>query len=95
MSMNTIGILMPGDMGHGCGKVFTENNFRVVTCLNDRSNRTKNLSYNAGIEDVQTIENVVDLSDIILSILPPEAALKQASIVNKIILQKKKISYLR
>ena len=90
MSINTIGILMPGDMGHGCGKVFTENNFRVVTCLNDRSNRTKNLSYNAGIEDVQTIENVVDLSDIILSILPPEAALKQASIVSKIILQKKK-----
>ena len=91
MSNKTIGILMPGDMGHGCGKIFLENNFRVVTCLNNRSNRTKKLSDNAGIENVQTIENVVNFSDIILSILPPEAALKQSSIVNKIILEKKNI----
>ena len=46
MSNKTIGILMPGDMGHGCGKIFLENNFRVVTCLNNRSNRTKKLSEN-------------------------------------------------
>ena len=26
----TIAILMPGDMGHGCGKAFKNNNFRVV-----------------------------------------------------------------
>ena len=26
MSKETIGILMPGDMGHGCGKVFLKNN---------------------------------------------------------------------
>jgi 3-hydroxyisobutyrate dehydrogenase-like beta-hydroxyacid dehydrogenase len=88
MSNKTIGILMPGDMGHGCGKIFLENNFRVVTCHNNRSYRTKKLSDNAGIENVQTIENVVNFSDIILSILPPEAALKQSSIVNKIILEK-------
>ena len=90
MSNKTIGILMPGDMGHGCGKVFIENNFRVITSLNGRSDRTKNLSNNAGIEDVETIENVVNFSDVILSILPPEVALKQASIVNRIILEKKK-----
>ena len=68
MSNKTIGILMPGDMGHGCGKVFIENNFRVITSLNGRSDRTKNLSNNAGIEDVETIENVVNFSDVILSI---------------------------
>lgn len=95
MSNKTIGILMPGDMGHGCGKVFIENNFRVITSLNGRSDRTKNLSNNAGIEDVKTIENVVNFSDVILSILPPEVALKQASIVNRIILEKKKTYYLR
>jgi len=33
MSKKTVGILMPGDMGHGCGKVFLENNFRVVSPL--------------------------------------------------------------
>ena len=30
MSKKTVGIIMPGDMGHGCGKVFLENNFRKL-----------------------------------------------------------------
>ena len=41
MSNETIGILMPGDMGHGCGKIFLNNNFRVISGLDGRSNRTK------------------------------------------------------
>ena len=90
MSLKTIGILMPGDMGHGCGKIFVDNNFRVVSCLNNRSDRTKKLSQLAGIEDVKTIENVVNFSDIILSILPPESAFEQAKIVNQKILESKK-----
>jgi len=94
MSKMTIGILMPGDMGHGCGKMFLENNFRVVSCLNERSNRTKKLAHTAGIEDLKTIDNVVNASEIILSILPPESAHLQAEIVNNIILKNKKlISY--
>ena len=44
MYLKTIGILMPGDMGHGCGKIFVDNNFRVISCLNKRSDRTKKLS---------------------------------------------------
>ena len=90
MSNETIGILMPGDMGHGCGKVFLKNNFRVISGLDGRSNRTKKLSTSAGIEDVGTIDNVVNYSDIILSILPPESALGQAEVVNEIILKNKK-----
>ena len=70
--------------GHGCGKVFRENDFRVVTCLNKRSVRTKQHA-SSSIEDLGTIENVVDNSDIILSILPPEFALQQAKIVSKVI----------
>ncbi|MDB3916294.1 DUF1932 domain-containing protein [Alphaproteobacteria bacterium] len=90
MSKKTVGILMPGDMGHGCGKVFLENNFRVVSALNGRSNRTKKLSETAGIEDVASIENIVNYSDIILSILPPKKAYEQAIQVNKIILKSQK-----
>ena len=52
----TIAILMPGDMGHGCGKVFRQNDFRVVTCLNKRSVRTKQLAKSSSIEDLGTIE---------------------------------------
>ena len=90
MSKKTVGILMPGDMGHGCGKVFLENNFRVVSALNGRSNRTKKLSETAGIEDLASIENIVNYSDIILSILPPEKAYEQAVQVNKVILKSQK-----
>ena len=86
----TIAILMPGDMGHGCGKAFKNNNFRVVTCLSQRSIRTKKLAELSGFEDLGTIENVVEHSDIILSILPPEFALQQAKIVNDVILKKEK-----
>ena len=94
MINKTIGILMPGDMGHGCGKVFIDNNFKVVSCLVGRSDRTRKLSHNAGIIDLKTIENVIKSADIILSILPPESALKQAKIVNDIILKvKKNITY--
>ncbi len=94
MSKGTIGVLMPGDMGHGCGKAFIENGFRVVSCLNERSERTKKLAYSSGIEDLKTIDNVIENSNLILSILPPQSALKQAEAVNKIILKyKKKITY--
>ena len=87
MSKKTIGILMPGDMGHGCGKVFLDNDLAVISALDGRSNRTKKLSESAGIENVGSIKNIVNYSDIILSILPPEAALEQAEQVNEVILE--------
>ena len=94
MAKPTIGILMPGDMGHGCGKAFVNHDFKVISCLNDRSARTKKLAKSAGIEDVETIHNVVKSADIILSILPPEKALEQSRIVNDVILElKKNITY--
>ena len=90
----TIAILMPGDMGHGCGQAFKANGFRVVSCLNQRSERTKKLALASGIEDLKTIDNVIQASDLILSILPPESALKQAETINTKILEfKKKVTY--
>ena len=79
-----IGILMPGDMGHGCGKVLKDSGFNVFTCLSNRSERTKFLSKKSGIEDTNGIECLLNKVDIILSILPPEYAISQAVIVNKV-----------
>ena len=94
ISKTTIAILMPGDMGHGCGQAFKANGFRVVSCLNQRSERTKKLAFASGIEDLKTIDNVIQASDLILSILPPESALKQAETINtKILKYKKKVTY--
>ena len=79
-----VGILMPGDMGHGCGKVLLDNGFNVFTCLSNRSERTKSLAKKSGIEDTDNIENLLNKVDIILSILPPEYAILQAKIVNNV-----------
>ncbi len=73
---------MPGDMGHGCAIAFRESGFRVVTCLAGRSARTRGLAEAAEIEMLETLEEVAREADLILSILPPEAALEQARAVS-------------
>ncbi len=78
MTVKTIAILMPGDMGHACAKVFKEAGYRVITDLSNRSTRTKILAQKSGIEDLGNLENIVLNSELILSILPPEFALNNA-----------------
>ena len=56
--VTTIAILMPGDMGYGCGFVFQENGFRVVTFLAGRSQRTSNLAKRAGLEILPNFETL-------------------------------------
>ena len=79
-----IAILMPGDMGHGCGKALLDHGFNVFTCLSNRSERTKSLAKKSGIKDTDDIKNLLNEVEIILSILPPEYALSQARIVNEV-----------
>ncbi len=74
--IETIAILSPGDMGHAVGRLLREHEVRVITCLNGRSPRTKSLSTQAGIADVATMEELVEQSDLILSITVSEAAPK-------------------
>ena len=88
-ALPSIGILMPGDMGHGCGKALLDNSFKVFTCLSNRSERTKLLAKNSGITDTYDIKDLLNKVDIILSILPPEFAMDQAKIVNEIAIESK------
>lgn len=74
MTINTVAVLSPGDMGHSVGEVLKKNGIRVVTCLNGRSERTRQLAAEAGFEDLPSLEAVVTESDVILSILVPGAA---------------------
>jgi 3-hydroxyisobutyrate dehydrogenase-like beta-hydroxyacid dehydrogenase len=76
--IQTAGILSPGDMGHSVGHVLVEHGLRVITCLRDRSERTRSLAAEAGIEDVPSYEALVQQADILLSILVPAQA-KQAA----------------
>ena len=77
-TLNSIAILMPGDMGHGCATVFRQNGLRVITCLAGRSQRTQALAKKSGLENLHSLTELVKNADLILSILPPEHAVTQA-----------------
>ena len=78
MSINEVGLLSPGDMGHVVGSVLIENGMPVVTCLDGRSQRTRMLSEKAGIRPVDTYEQLVRETDMILSILKEKFGLSEA-----------------
>ena len=79
--LSTVGILSPGDMGHTVGNVLRQNGLRVITCLEGRSQRTRQLAEKAGIVDVPTYPQFVTEADLILSIMVPAQAMSAASVV--------------
>ena len=79
MDLDTIAVLMPGDMGHAVGKVLGDHGHRVITNLTGRGNHSRNLAQAGNLEDVGSLDEIVTQADLILSILPPAAALALAS----------------
>ncbi len=67
MTINTVAILSPGDMGHAVGQRLREHELDVVTCLDGRSDRTRDLASKVGIRDVATMRELVEQSDLIMS----------------------------
>jgi 3-hydroxyisobutyrate dehydrogenase-like beta-hydroxyacid dehydrogenase len=78
MDLPTIGILSPGDMGHGLGRVLVRHGLRVIAALDDRSQRTRGLAAAAGIADVGSVERLVSEADVVLSVLVPSEAVPTA-----------------
>ncbi len=74
MSIQTVGILSPGDMGHAIGAVLHQHQIRVITNLRGRSARTVALAQTAGFNQVSDDEALVREADVLLSILPPDRA---------------------
>ena len=67
MDISTVAILSPGDMGHAVGQRLREHELDVITCLAGRSDRTRSLAEKAGIRDVATMEELVERSDLVMS----------------------------
>ena len=67
MSISTVAIISPGDMGHAVGQRLREYELDVITCLAGRSERTRALADRAGIRDVATMEELVEQSDLVMS----------------------------
>ena len=84
-TVKTVAILSPGDMGSNVGRALRENGLEVITCLTERSARTKELSDVAGIIDVPDFAEMIDRADIVLSVLVPERAVDVARQVAAVI----------
>jgi len=73
LSIESVAILSPGDMGHAIGQLLKENELRVLTCLSGRSARTRELSEHAGMTDVPNLNELVEQSDVLMSVTISEA----------------------
>ncbi|MBM85066.1 MAG: 6-phosphogluconate dehydrogenase [Rhodospirillaceae bacterium] len=75
MSIKTVAIQSPGDMGHGVGRVLVEAGFETISSLEGRSDRTRDLASKAKIMDIGGLSNLLGEADVILSIMRPDMAL--------------------
>lgn len=83
MSSKTIGLLHPGEMGVTIGKAAGIRGARVIWASQQRSKATLERANQAGLHDVVKLSDLVQASDIILSVCPPHAALELAQTVAK------------
>lgn len=77
-AIRTVGILSPGDMGSGTGRVLHATGLNVLAALEGRSELTRSRAVEAGFSDVGTVEELVKQSDVVLSILAPSEAVPLA-----------------
>jgi 3-hydroxyisobutyrate dehydrogenase-like beta-hydroxyacid dehydrogenase len=75
---STIGILYSGEMGSSFGKVLREAGFRVITTVEGRSPRTHRLCHEGGLSVVDSLGEVIERSDVVVSLVSPGAALSVA-----------------
>ena len=81
----TVAILGTGDMGSAVGKCLIGEGNKAVTCLEGRSERSRTLAINSGIEDCGSMQSMLENTDVLLSILPPAEAIGFAEQVCPII----------
>ena len=79
MPIETIGVVSTGDMGHAVGRTLREGGFRVVTTLDGRSERSARLATQGGIEDVGDLAALIGQVDLLMSVMPPAAAIEFAT----------------
>ncbi len=78
MTVQTIAIISPGELGSAVGGVLRENGFDAVACLSGRSALTRERALAAGFRDVPTLKALLEEADLVLSIMPPACAVDMA-----------------
>ncbi|MBA2424082.1 MAG: NAD(P)-dependent oxidoreductase [Actinobacteria bacterium] len=79
--MPTVGVVSPGAMGSAMADALVRGGARVVATLDGRSERTAHLAERARVELLPDLTALVGQADVILSIVPPEAATAVAETV--------------
>lgn len=84
MSIQTIGLVSTGDMGHAVGRTLREGGFTVLTALDGRSERSCALAAQAEIEDAGDLASLIGRVDLLMSVMPPSVAVLFATEVTKL-----------
>ncbi|MFC1983790.1 DUF1932 domain-containing protein [Chloroflexota bacterium] len=82
MNTKSIGIMSPGDMGSAIGTILSNSGLDVITCLEGRSDLTRLRAEEAGMRNVQSVDQLVNESYLILSVLVPSRALEMAELIS-------------
>jgi 3-hydroxyisobutyrate dehydrogenase-like beta-hydroxyacid dehydrogenase len=72
--VQTVGLISPGAMGSALADALVRGGARVVSTLAGRSERSARLAANAQIELLPDLAAVVREAEVVLSVVPPEAA---------------------
>ena len=75
MGQQTIAILSPGDMGAGVGAALAGHGHDLITCVTGRSRETRERAARLGFSLAADLDSLLAEAGLVLSILPPEAAL--------------------
>jgi 3-hydroxyisobutyrate dehydrogenase-like beta-hydroxyacid dehydrogenase len=70
----TVGVLYPGDMGSAVAKMLAAGGFRVCTVVEGRSQRTRERCRAAGLKVLPSLRELLDCSDVVISLVTPSAA---------------------
>ena len=81
MTIKTVALLHPGNMGATVGSAAATSGARVIWASHERSPATQERARRAGLVDVENLTHAVRASDVILSVCPPHAALDLAQSV--------------
>jgi 3-hydroxyisobutyrate dehydrogenase-like beta-hydroxyacid dehydrogenase len=81
VAVNAVGLLSPGEMGKAVAQTLIAHGMPVVSCLEGRSERTRQRALDVGIDIVASYEELVSRTDLVMSILVPAEAHAAASTV--------------
>jgi len=78
MTIKTVALLHPGEMGSAIGACLVRRGLRVVWASSGRSPETRARALAAGLQDVGSLERALGAAELALSVCPPHGALELA-----------------